>query len=732
MARFIPVEGDPFGESVSQDVINSVRHVESRGNPNAVSPKGAIGTMQVMPKTLSNPGYGVIPAKDRSPQELERVGIDYLHAMYRKYKDPEKALAAYNAGPGRVDGLIQSDPVGWKNKLPQETKEYIPKVLGGVTENISSNKPAPRLIPVEGDPFATTQSTKPATPKQAQPEAGRTVLENYPMSGMDKFLVGAGSGLTETWKGLEQLRFKLPGFVTGMNLPEDVRQQVNTGLAQETDTRRAMMAPLKEDSPWTTGAGELLGQALPATVVPGGLSGGLLARMFTGGLAGAGLGAVQPTGANENSLTNMALGGAMGAGAPLALAPGSKVINAVMGKTPKNIVEAQSSKYGIRTTLGEATGNPIVKKAESWLEQLPIVGTKGFRQKQQIEAENAAKKHFMQYVVDPTQETTSAMKAVNEAHIDKLYDAVRKQGSALPKTEAPTTATASRELLDRYSDVFNSIQDNKTKRILTDIAGDTKDKTIISKIVDKNNRPYSEAVTPKFSFDDLWELRKGIGQAIGDARTDTARGQLRRLYGAISEDLDVSLAQGGGKALSAFKQANDAFKQYTVKFDVMRSAYDKASGTVGAGEMFSPKKFSTELKKLANDPNYKKNVRWSQGEIDEMTGLANILQVTKRAGQYAENPPTGLRWGPLISGGTISATGAVAGGVGGLAGAVGGVASTALVTKFLTTTTMGKTLARAASRVEPDSIQMKLIVDRIYKNAVKVPYLATKAGSTGD
>jgi hypothetical protein len=602
-----------------------------------------------------------------------------------------------------------------------------------------SNQQTPniKLVPVDYDPFEDEAPAQQGLPQEEAKQATvadkpRTVLDNYPMSDFEKFKVGVGSGLTETWKGIEQLSYKLPAFMTGMNLPENVRQQVNTGLARETDERRAMMEPLKQDSPWAVGGGELLGQAAPAALVPGGLSGGLLARMFTGGLAGGLLGAAQPTGEKDSTLTNAVLGGIMGGAAPLALAPASKVINAVMGKTPKNVIESQSSKYGVRTTLGEATGNPIVKKAESWLEQLPIVGTKGFRQKQQMEAENAAKNHFMQYVIDPTQETTAGMKAVNDAHIDKLYDAVKKQASNLPKAEAPTTATASRELLDRYPDVFNSIQDNKTKRILTDIAGDTKDKTIISKIVDKNSKPYTETVTPKFSVDDLWELRKGVGQAIGDARTDTAKGQLRHLYGAVSDDLDTLLAQGSGKALNTFKQANEAFKQYSVKFDAMRSAYDKASGTTGAGEMFSPKKFSTELKKLANDPNYKKNIKWGQGEIDEMTGLANILQVTKRAGQYAENPPTGNRWGSLLGMVGVGGTGAVAGGVGGLAGAVGGVASTALITKFLTTTTMGKTLARAASRVEPDSIQMKLIMDRIYKGAVTTPYLATRAASNSE
>lgn len=81
-----------------------VIHQESRGNPAAVSPKGAVGVMQTMPATLRDPGFGVTPAKDDSDAERFRVGKDYLSAMIRRYPGrPDLALAAYNAGPGRAD-----------------------------------------------------------------------------------------------------------------------------------------------------------------------------------------------------------------------------------------------------------------------------------------------------------------------------------------------------------------------------------------------------------------------------------------------------------------------------------------------------------------------------------------------------------------------------------------------------------------------------------------------------
>lgn len=117
-----------------------VQDMESRGNTNAVSPKGAQGAMQVMPGTAANPGYGVRPAQlgqDGKPLqgELERVGRDYLGAMSARYGDPTLVMAAYNAGPGKVDEWLQKngDPrtgqissQEWAAKIPfSETQKYV-------------------------------------------------------------------------------------------------------------------------------------------------------------------------------------------------------------------------------------------------------------------------------------------------------------------------------------------------------------------------------------------------------------------------------------------------------------------------------------------------------------------------------------------------------------------------------------------------------------------------------
>jgi hypothetical protein len=116
------------------ELVNKVMQTESGGNRYdnkgnlLTSPKGAKGEMQVMPFTSKNPGYGVKPAKNDSPDELARVGKDYLKAMVNKYGDEPYALMAYNWGPGNVDKWIKSGKN--INDVPTETKNYVKKITG--------------------------------------------------------------------------------------------------------------------------------------------------------------------------------------------------------------------------------------------------------------------------------------------------------------------------------------------------------------------------------------------------------------------------------------------------------------------------------------------------------------------------------------------------------------------------------------------------------------------------
>lgn len=117
----------------NKKLAETVKEIESGGRrygPDGkllTSAKGAQGEMQVMPGTATDPGFGVTPAKDSSPEELARVGRDYLDAMQVRYGDTDKALAAYNAGPGAVDAAVKKHGDNWLANMPDETKAYVGK-----------------------------------------------------------------------------------------------------------------------------------------------------------------------------------------------------------------------------------------------------------------------------------------------------------------------------------------------------------------------------------------------------------------------------------------------------------------------------------------------------------------------------------------------------------------------------------------------------------------------------
>lgn len=109
-------------------------HAESRGNPNAVSPVGAQGIVQIMPKTAAKPGYGMSPIdlKNSTPEEQIRWGMEYRSRIQKAHGFSEdQATAAYNAGAGRVQQAIKQakDSGGnWLSYLPKETRDYVPRV----------------------------------------------------------------------------------------------------------------------------------------------------------------------------------------------------------------------------------------------------------------------------------------------------------------------------------------------------------------------------------------------------------------------------------------------------------------------------------------------------------------------------------------------------------------------------------------------------------------------------
>ena len=110
------------GTMVTPELVMSVMQSESSGNAAAVSPKGARGLMQLIPDTAKR--FGVTDIHD--PEQNITGGVKYLDFLLRRYNgDVGLAVAAYNAGEGRVDDYVQRN-----RQLPPETRAYAPKVMG--------------------------------------------------------------------------------------------------------------------------------------------------------------------------------------------------------------------------------------------------------------------------------------------------------------------------------------------------------------------------------------------------------------------------------------------------------------------------------------------------------------------------------------------------------------------------------------------------------------------------
>jgi ribosomal protein S13 len=114
---------DKYG--LNGDFLRFMALKESGMNPNAVSDHGATGLMQVMPGTAKDLGYTAEQMKDAANQI--DAGAKYLAQMLERYHgDLDKALSAYNAGPGNTDAAIRK---GLPYAMNDQTKDYV-AVLG--------------------------------------------------------------------------------------------------------------------------------------------------------------------------------------------------------------------------------------------------------------------------------------------------------------------------------------------------------------------------------------------------------------------------------------------------------------------------------------------------------------------------------------------------------------------------------------------------------------------------
>ncbi len=144
------------------DLVNSVIHAESGFNVRAVSPKGALGLMQLMPATANQLGVG----NAFDPEANVAGGSRYLRELLERYNfDLVKALAAYNAGPKRVERYRGVPPF-------RETRAYVARVVHEYnTKKIAQEKEAKQKQAASPSaskaPAHAQRAPKPAAPAES-------------------------------------------------------------------------------------------------------------------------------------------------------------------------------------------------------------------------------------------------------------------------------------------------------------------------------------------------------------------------------------------------------------------------------------------------------------------------------------------------------------------------------------------------------------------------------------
>jgi len=178
-ASFIAEASQRFAIPVSW--IRAVMHIESGGRAHAVSSKGAMGLMQIMPKTYAGlRAHYHLGSNPYDPRDNILAGAAYLREMHDRYGSPG-FLAAYNAGPTRYENHLATG-----RPLPIETQDYIallmPMIDGGRPES-KSTAPFDLVAWLRSALFAPHENTTlvavhaPLNASSDRPPTGRHVVD---------------------------------------------------------------------------------------------------------------------------------------------------------------------------------------------------------------------------------------------------------------------------------------------------------------------------------------------------------------------------------------------------------------------------------------------------------------------------------------------------------------------------------------------------------------------------
>jgi hypothetical protein len=816
---------------------------ESYLNPNAVGDNGrSLGLFQLQPAAAIDAG---IDPKRRGEVELNIPGgITYLkQKLQQSGGNVEQALSRYNRGTPTYRGI--GDPRYVENVLGHYQKQP-PSLLARIGRALSpaSAEAAQRTVPaappedvdalLQQIQARRQQLQQPSTPA---PAASAAPAGPVPQQGAGPPVPGSAAPqpaasapqpedvdtllqqIQARRQQLQQQNAPAPVAAPAVQGPPTAATQVGSPAAPAPAPAAAPpaappfdhrafaaqeLARLQQDEqqrlgnwriPAATGisAGSaMLGTAAGTLVAP--LTGPLAPVMpLVGEMAGSYLGrqANIALGLEEGQPWAMGPSDIAAVGAP-ALSRGRQVVQDLRaGVRPTTVPTVAAERVAaageaqVPLTYGEAIESPTVKGVETALEKVPLVGTMGFRSRQQ-DAVKAAAQRQLQAQQEVMQQTpwkglgqVQAAAQGGSKQAQNVLDEIAQSGDDWTKiTQAGGNLNAFRSqqvanrLYGRVEQIAAGLGDvplSKTQTVLDDTIRDLQNAVVPDTATIRYLEQIKTGLPGKTSYGQLRGLRSDLRDTMDDYYKGSNAvvgakgvGALAKVKTALEQDLDSFALQGPNPELkAAAKQADTWYRQKVVPYEdtqlanalksatpdeiygkfIQRGHRDRAQkfynalhpkgqeavkvGMIAEAQqkaldpttgVFSPKKFATSLETIqdAYGVFFKGEDKW------KVDGLLKVMRAAERAGQFAENPPTGQRLIPYLIGGGL-ATGATM--------APGAMAGTAAATKglsWLLTSKTGTKILLNAHRAGETTFAMDNVLRELTTQGARV--LGTELG----
>lgn len=525
---------EAHARGIDPELALRVMLAESGGNHNAVSPKGAVGAMQLMPATARD--LGVNP---NDPAQNARGGVEYLAQQLERFRDPRLAVAAYNAGPGNVQKYGDVPPF-------KETQNYVNKIIGNRQQQQQQSNDGAAIFGLSGVSQPQSQGgfngadlfkQESSTPAQATPQAApKPELHREQRSLIDGILNspigGAIRGIRDIPDAGAQLLLRsLEGIApAGSDFEKYIKSERQNVEAINRNAQKDYLENWRQGKLQGVDVGRIAGNiigTLPAAAIAAPASIGGAAGY--GGIVGALSSPVDTTKNGENTdflgeklgqAASGAIGGAAGAAIGKGLSRLIKPIPRLPNKGTQDGIDA-ANRLGTQITAGQNTGSYGLRLAESVLEKTP--GSAG---------------------------PMNALKDANQQKINEyVAKAIGETGNSLDESVIAAARHNLGKEFDRLSEVTSLNFDDTFKNVLktiesqNNLIGSFKN----SQISDLVERGFQLASQGKLDGKSYQTLRSTLSSDANDAFR-AGNSNVGRAIDSIVEALDASARAGLSKA----------------------------------------------------------------------------------------------------------------------------------------------------------------------------------------